>query len=463
METNIHQNGITQGVIWKQLLLFFFPILFGTFFQQLYNTADAVIVGNMAGKQALAAVGGSTATIINLLVGFFVGLSSGATVIISQFFGAQDAQRVRRAVHTSIALALVGGLLLMVIGIFVGPYALRWMNTPSDVLPFAIQYLQIYFVGTIPSLLYNLGSGILRAMGDSKRPLYFLMIACITNIILDLILVGGFRMGVAGAAIATIISQVVSAALTLFTLMQSGTVYQVHLPSIKIEMEMLSGIIRIGLPAGLQSVMYSISNILIQASVNGFGTDVVAAWTAYSKIDSIFWMTLASFGIAITTFVGQNFGAGEYARVKKGIVVCLKMSFGVTVVLSVALYFFGKWVCYLFTNDPAVLAYGEQILKYLAPWYVSYILIEILSGALRGAGEVVVPTIICCLGVCAMRVLWLWTAVPLFPKLETVMASYPITWSISSVCFGIYYFKSGWLEKRTQKQSSSSTFEGSCT
>lgn len=452
MQQSIEKNSITQGVIWKQLLIFFFPILFGTFFQQMYNTADAIIVGNMAGKQALAAVGGSTATIINLLVGFFVGLSSGATVIISQYFGARDAEKVKRSVHTSIAIAVGGGLLLMLTGFFVGPYALQWMHTPQDVLEPAVQYLQIYFLGTIPSLIYNLGSGILRAMGDSKRPLYFLIIACLTNIVLDLVFVGGLKMGVKGAALATIASQVVSAVLTLRTLMQDGAVYQVHLSKVRIDAEMLRHIIRIGLPAGLQSVMYSVSNIIIQASINTFGTDVVAAWTAYSKIDSIFWMTLSSFGIAITTFVGQNYGAGFYDRMKKGVNVCLKMSFGTTIVVSGALYLWGKWVCYLFTDDPAVIAYGETILKFLAPWYLSYVLIEILSGALRGAGEVVAPTLICCFGVCGMRVLWISVGVALFPYLETVMASYPITWTLSSIAFALYYYKSNWLKRRIEQR-----------
>lgn len=450
MPRTIKQNGITEGVIWKQLLLFFFPILFGTFFQQMYNTADAIIVGNIAGKQSLAAVGGSTATIINLLVGFFVGLASGAAVIIAQQYGAREADKISRSVHTSIALAIAGGFALMVIGFFGGPIALKWMHTPDDIMQPATEYLQLYFLGTIPSLLYNLGSGILRAMGDSKRPLYFLIIACFTNIVLDLVLVGGFRMGVKGAALATVASQVVSAALTMYVLTREGTIYQVHLSKIRMDGEMLANIVRIGLPTGLQSVLYSVSNIVIQAGVNAFGTDVVAAWTAYSKIDSVFWMTLSSFGIAITTFVGQNYGAARYDRVKKGVSVCLGMAVGSTLFISTILYIWGGLVCRLFTSDPVVLQHGERILHYLVPWYMSYVLIEILSGALRGAGEVIPPTIICCFGVCGIRLLWMWIAVALAPQLETVMASYPITWTLSSIAFALYYYKSGWLEKRIQ-------------
>ncbi len=450
MPQTVKQNGITEGVIWKQLLLFFFPILFGTFFQQMYNTADAIIVGNIAGKQALAAVGGSTSTIINLLVGFFVGLASGAAVIIAQQYGAREAEKISRSVHTSIALAIVGGFVLMLLGFFGGPIALQLMHTPDDIMQPATEYLQLYFLGTIPSLLYNLGSGILRAMGDSKRPLYFLIIACFTNIALDLLLVGAFRMGVKGAALATVASQVVSALLTLWVLTRDATIYQVHFSKIRMDGEMLASIVRIGLPTGLQSVLYSVSNIVIQAGVNAFGTDVVAAWTAYSKIDSVFWMTLSSFGIAITTFVGQNYGAARYDRVKKGVSVCLGMAFGSTIFISTVLYIWGGVVCRMFTSDATVLAHGERILHYLVPWYISYVLIEILSGALRGAGEVVAPTVICCFGVCGIRLLWMWIAVTLVPQLETVMASYPITWALSSITFAVYYYKSGWLEKRIQ-------------
>lgn len=448
------ENGITQGVIWKQLLFFFFPILFGTFFQQLYNTADAVIVGNMAGKQALAAVGGSTATLINLLVGFFVGLGSGATVIISQFFGARNGKNVSRSVHTAIAIAVGGGALLTVVGLVAAPAALRWMHTPEDVLPLSIEYIRIYFLGMIPSLIYNMGSGVLRAVGDSKRPLYFLMISCCVNIGLDLLLVGVFRMGVTGAALATILSQAISALFTLRALMQPGQMYRLELKKVRFAPEMLAHIVRIGLPAGLQSVMYSVSNILIQASINSFGTDVVAAWTAYGKIDGLFWMTLSSFGIAITTFVGQNFGAGQYDRMRKGVRSCLAMAFGSTAVICGVLYFWGHWVYRLFTNDAMVLAYGERMIKYLVPWFLSYVLIEVLSGALRGAGDAVIPMILCCVGVCAMRVGWIFWVVPAWPGLETVMASYPITWVLTSALFLIYYLQGGWLRRRIRARAS---------
>jgi|GEM_PF-3713959 len=275
-------NAITEGVIWKQLLLFFFPILFGTFFQQLYNTADAVVVGRFVGKEALAAVGGSTSMLTNLLVGFFVGLSSGATVIIAQFYGAGRGQRVSEAVHTAIAFSLLCGILMTVGGLLFSDTALRLMGTPEDIMDNASGYLHIYFVGITANLLYNMGAGILRAIGDSKRPFYFLVISCFTNIALDLLFVVGLRMGVRGAAVATILSQVVSACLVLGTLMRADGSYRFEIRKTRITPVILVRIIRIGFPAGLQSVMYSFSNLVIQSSVNALGTDgIVINFTGF--------------------------------------------------------------------------------------------------------------------------------------------------------------------------------------
>ncbi len=441
------EGGITGGVIWKQLLLFFFPILLGTFFQQLYNTVDAMIVGQGVGKEALAAVGGATGTLINLLVGFFVGVSSGATVIISQYFGARDGQKVSRAVHTAAAMALLFGGLLMVVGIWLAPDMLRWMDTPDTVMPHALPYLRIYFAGMIPSLIYNIGSGVLRAVGDSKRPLLFLIVACLTNIVLDVLFVLGFHMGVAGAALATIISQAVSAVLVVVTLLRSETMFRLYPRRIRFHGEMVRRIVQIGLPAGLQSVMYSISNVLIQRAVNGFDTNVLAGWTAYSKIDCLFWMMVSAFGIAITTFVGQNFGAGLMDRVKKSVRVCMGMTLGTTVVMSLVLYFGGSLFYRLFTPDEAVIDEGMKILRLLVPTYVTYISIEILSGAVRGAGDSLIPTLMTLFGVCLLRVAWLAVALPQWPTMTTVLLAYPITWVITSLLFIVYYLRGGWLKR----------------
>lgn len=440
-------NGITEGVIWKQLLIFFFPILFGTFFQQLYNTVDAVIVGRFVGKEALAAVGGSTGTLINLLVGFFVGLSSGATVIISQFYGGGREKRVSEAVHTAIAFSLACGVGLMVIGIAASPIALRAMGTPEDIMQYSLSYIRIYFLGIIPNLVYNMGAGILRAIGDSKRPLYYLMASCFTNIVLDLVLVVWLRLDVRGAAIATIVSQLVSAVLVVLQLVRTKDSYRLVIRKIRLNLFMVMRIVRIGLPAGLQSVMYSASNIIIQSSVNSLGTDTVAAWTAYSKIDSVYWMIISALGISITTFVGQNYGAGKLDRVKRGIYVCLGLSFLITAILSEVLYLGGGYIYLMFTADAAVIAKGMEILHFLVPAFATYVCIEILSGALRGTGDCWIPMIMTAVGVCALRVLWILVAVPLKPDIPTVVFSYPLTWSITSILFLVYFYCFSSLKK----------------
>lgn len=443
-------NGITEGVIWKQLLLFFFPILIGTFFQQLYNTIDAVIVGQYVGKEALAAVG-STGSLINLLVGFFVGLSSGATVIIAQYYGARDNDNVSKAVHSSMALSIVGGAIIMMIGIIFAPTCLKAMGVPSDIMHYAVDYTRIYFIGMIASLIYNMGSGILRAIGDSKRPLYFLIISCIVNIVLDALFVIVFKMAVVGVGIATVISQIISAILTLVVLMKTSQSYKLYLRKIRFHKEILNRVITIGLPAGLQSVMYSISNIIIQSNINSFGTDTIAAWAAYGKIDALFWMAMGAFGVSITTFVGQNFGAKKFDRVKKSVVVCLKMAMGVSIVLSVILFFFGGVFSQLFTNDIAVVNKSTEIIRFLTPFYFTYVCVEILSGAIRGTGESLKPMILTCFGICVLRVVWILLIVPLHPTFNMVTVSYPVTWAVTSILFIIYYLKGNWLTKHMEE------------
>lgn len=437
-EKNVNQNQITEGVIWQQLLLFFFPILFGTFFQQLYNTVDAIVVGRFVGKEALAAVGGPTGVIINLLVGFFVGLASGATVIISQYYGAKRPEMVGYAVHTAIAFSILCGGAITVIGFFGAPVALRAMGTPADVVEHAILYMRIYFIGTIFNLIYNIGSGILRAVGDSKRPLYFLIASCMTNIVLDLCFVVVLKMGVAGVALATILSQAVSTVLVLLVLTHTKDMHRVSFSQIKLDQRMLKRIIRIGLPAGLQSVMYSSSNVIIQSSVNSLGTDTVAAWTAYGKIDAMFWMIVNAFGISITTFVGQNYGADKLDRVKKGIRICLAMTMGATIFMSAFLYRFGLYIFEIFTTDAAVLDIGLEILHFLVPTFFTYVVVEIYSGALRGIGDSWIPMFLTMIGVCALRVVWLLTVVPFHRTIRMIVFSYPLTWVVTSIFFLVY-------------------------
>ena len=434
-------NQITEGVIWKQLLLFFFPIVFGTFFQQIYNTADTVVVGRFVGKQALAAVGGSASQMVNLLVGFFVGLSSGAAVIISQFYGAKDEKNVRVTLHTAFAFSVVGGVILTIVGIGLSKPVLYWMNTPEDVIADSVTYLYIYFCGMIFNLIYNMGSGILRAVGDSKRPLYVLIVTCILNIILDVVFVVAFDMGVAGVAVATILSQAVSAGIVVWLLVKSTEMYRLVPREIKVQGKSLKSILRIGVPAGMESVMYGISNLVIQVFVNGLGTDTVAAWGTLAKIDAIFWMVINAFSIAITTFVGQNYGAGKFARMRKSVKVCLAMSFVSAAVISVALILASEPIYRLFTTDENVIKIGVHMIRFMLPAYSVFVIVGILSGALRGAGKVLVPMLLTCGGVCSLRLIWLFTVGRMVPGIDTIMCGYPVSWSITAVLFIIYYLK----------------------
>lgn len=433
-------NQITEGVIWKQLLIFFFPIMLGTLFQQLYNTADAVVVGRFVGTKALAAVGGSTGQITNLIVNFFVALASGATVIIARYYGAKNKKDLNDTLHTAAALSIVGGILTTIAGIALAPVLLEMMKTPADVMPDSVTYLRIYFAGIIFVFIYNVGSAILRAVGDSTRPLYFLIVCCFINIFLDILLVVGFNMGVAGAAIATVISQVVSAILIIHALIKSTDMYRLEPKKIRFHKFLLMSIITIGLPAGIQSIMYNISNIIIQTSLNDLGTDTMAAYTAFGKIDAIYWMISGAFSVSIITFIGQNYGAGKYDRMKKSVKVCLLLDFIASLLVSALLLFLGQYLLQLFTTDPEVIRIGMEIIRIIAPSYVLFIFIEILSSALRGMGNVLVPMIMTCTGVCILRILWIFLAVPHWPGVQSILMSYPISWGLTAVLFIVYYY-----------------------
>ena len=410
-------NGITEGVIWQQLLAFFFPILFGTFFQQLYNTADAIIVGQFLGKEALAAVGGGTGTAINLLIGFFTGLAAGATVIISQHYGAKNDEKVSASIHTAIALALVGGLIISIVGYVFTKPMLELIGTPDDVLPLAVSYMQIYFLGGIPVVMYNMGAGIFRAMGDSRSPFYFLIASWLTNIVLDLLFVGVFGMNVEGAAIATVISQILSMILIFITLMRRKDSTRLRIRKIAFDRTLLRQMLMIGFPAGIQSIMYTISNLIIQAAINQYGTDTAAAWAGWSKLDQIFWMFINAFSIAITTFVGQNFGAGKIDRARKGVLTVTMMAAASTLAIEAGYFLVGRYGLMLFITDSAVLEIGVSIMKYIVPWYITYIAIELLSGAIRGVGKSLIPTLISVFGICVLRVVWIYVSPAINPTL----------------------------------------------
>ena len=440
-EIESKENQIIHGVIWKQLLLFFFPIVLGTFFQQIYNTADAIVVGHFVGTEALAAVGGSTSQIINLIVGFFVGLSSGATVVISQYYGAHDRENLSKALHTAFAFSLVGSVVITTVGLICSPILLRVMNTTDEVIGPSATYLRIYFGGILFVFIYNIGSSILRAVGDSRRPLYYLIVCCIINIVLDIVLVVGLGMGVAGAAIATVFAQGVSAVLVVMALCRSTDLFRLEIRKIRFHREALELLIKIGLPAGLQSVMYSFSNVIIQTALNAFGTNTMAAWTACGKIDSFFWMVINAFGISITTFVGQNYGARKFGRMRKSVRICIAMAVGASISISAIFILFGRYVYQLFTTDAAVVEIGMHMITMMAPAYAIYVFIEIYSGALRGTGDVLVPMLMTCGGICVLRILWMMFVVPLKPVIDTIIYSYPISWTLTALMFIFYYRK----------------------
>lgn len=433
-------NQITEGVIWRQLLLFFFPIVFGTFFQQLYNTIDTVIVGHFVGTEALASVGGSSAQISALIVGFFTGLSSGASVVIAQFFGAQDERSVRQSLHTAYAFSIMGSIVISILGIALAPSMLSWMRTPAEIMADSILYLRIYFAGILFVFIYNMGSSILRAVGDSRHPLYYLIICCFLNIVLDVAFVVIFRMGVLGVALATLLSQAFSAVLVTHKLMKAEGILRLFLRQIRFHGSVMKSQLRIGIPTGVEAVMYSITNVIIQAALNGFGTDTAAAWSVFGKLDAVFWMVSNAFGISITTFVGQNYGARKAGRIRKITRVSLGIDFLVSAALVVFLIAARVPLFRLFTTDTEVIRIGTEMLLQVTPWYITFVFIEILTGSLRGIGDVIIPMIITLCGVCLLRVLWIIGALKIQPTISAIIFSYPITWIITSILFICYYF-----------------------
>ena len=445
METRARQQ-ITEGVIWKQLLIFFFPILMGTFFQQMYNTVDTIIVGRLVGTEALAAVG-ATGPLVSMVNGFFIGVSSGATVVLSQAYGAGDRKGVSDSIHTGVALSLVLGVMLTAIGICLGGRVMGWMGTPENCMADATTYLRIYFAGSIGTVVYNMGAGILRAMGDSKRPMLFLMVTCILNVVLDLLFVAVLHMGVAGAALATVLSQMISAVLPIVVLLRQKE-DRLELRKLRIERSLLGRILRIGIPAGLQFVTFDFSNVLIQSGINSFGDTTMAAWTAYGKTDALVWMISGAFGVSITTFVGQNFGAQKYSRIRQGAWTCLALSIAMVGALNVTLLLFRTQILGIYTDNPEVIAVGSMVMLSIMPYEFLFMPIEVFAGTMRGVGNSLMPTLITGSCVCLFRVVWLMTAVRHWHSLKTLTLSYPLSWALAAAVFLVVYFKGNWLRRR---------------
>ena len=433
-------NEITEGAIIPQILILFFPVLMGTLFQQFYNTTDAAIVGKFVGKNALAAVGGTTSMVIGLFIGFFVSLSSGFAVIIAQRYGARDDKAVQECVHTAFAFSLITGVILTVLGTTLIPNILLLMNVPEEIMPDTTAYIKIYFIGIIPNLIYNIGAAILRAVGDTVRPLFFLIFGCICNVVLDALFVIVLKYGVRGAAIATILSQTLTSIMVVIVLSATKGSYRLIIKKIRLNLLFLKKMIYVGMPAGFQNTMFNIANITIQSTVNNFGTESMAAWAAYGKIDSTFWMSIQALGIAVTTFIGQNYGAGKKKRIKKGVIRSIMLAVMITLIIMFLILLLRKYVFLLFTNDENVIRIGISIIMIIAPLYLTYFPIEIFSSILRGFGDTLMSMLLTGIGICVFRVIWVFTAVRLNNSLHTLVLAYPLSWIITSTLFIIYVF-----------------------
>ena len=467
-------NPITEGVIWKQLLLYFVPLLAASFLQLLYNTADTIIVGRFVGKIALTAVGGSAGQIYAMVTEFMIGVSGGAGVIMSQAYGARDRKLLDDGLHNAIALALVIGSLFTCVGLVLAGPALRLAGAPPETLAKSILYLRIVFAGLIPNVLYNMGASILRAVGDSKKPLRFLLISSCMNILLDILFVAVLRWGIGGAAFATILSQTLSATLVLRTLIRgpgaaeepvgpvngmekadnvvegatpqeaSDSLREALMPSLdlhrlRLQRDIFSKMLRLGVPLGFETLMYTFSCVVLTSAVNTFGTDTVAAYAGFVRIESFYWMLEAAFAVSITTFVGQNIGAGRWDRVMQSIRESTLMMFIVLGAVIAVLYAFAYPLQNLFCTDPEVVAIGTDMMHFLMPFYFLYIPIEILFSALRGMGDSIIPTLITFFGVCVLRSVWGLFIVPLHHTVNMVLLGFPVTWIVSTAAFIIYF------------------------
>ena len=438
---------MTEGSIWTKLLMYSIPLILGNLFQQLYNTVDSIIVGNYIGSEALAAVG-SSGSIINLLIGFCVGASAGAGVVIAQFFGAQDKEGVRKAVHTTLAIAIAAGVVMTVVGILLVPFLLRAMGTPEEVFGQAVTYLQVYFGGIFFSVIYNMSAGILNAVGNSRRSLIYLMIAAVSNIFLDLLLVVVLKMGIVGAALATDISQLLSCIFILLFLTRSQEIYRVCLREIRFYERMPSKIIKIGLPTGIQHVVISFSNVLVQSSVNSFGAAAMAGFAAYIKIDGFNILPVMSFSTAATTFTGQNIGAGKYDRVKRGMYVSLAMGIIYTIATGILLLIFAPQVIGVFTDNQEVVTYGVYIMKFFCPFYWSLAILHVLSGTIRGTGHTLEPMLVILFSLCVFRVIWITAALSIAHQFSYVMVVYPLSWMVGMILILLYAWKGRWMPKK---------------
>ncbi len=441
---------LTEGKPWKVLVEFAAPIFLSQLFQQLYNTADSWIVGNYLGKEALAAVN-SSGSLTYLLISFFVGASMGAGVVISRWFGAGDPERVSRAVHTNILFSLICGAVLTVFGVTMTPQILRWMQVPEDVLPKSTLYLRYYFFGSIPVVMYNSMKGVMNAVGDSRRPLYYLIVSSVLNVVLDWLFVGVMGLGVEWAAIATVISQTVSAILCLRQLTKKGTVYRLEWKKLRIDRQSLKEIVRYGVPTGVQNSVIGFANVLVQTNINSFGKLAMAACGSYSRIEGFVFLPIMSFSMALTSFIGQNLGAKEYDRAKAGARFGIIASLVMAETVGLVLFFFGDTFISFFIKDSdpeavtEILAIGLRQCRVESLFFFLLAFSHAVAGVCRGAGKAIVPMIIMLAVWCVLRITYITVAMAIDHNILLLFAAYPLTWFISSVIYFIYYKKSNWI------------------
>lgn len=440
-------RDLTEGPVWKKLMVFFLPIAAGTCIQQLYNAVDGLIVGRFVGTAALAAVGGSAAQVINLLIGFFVATTAGASVVIAQVYGAGREEDVRLAAGNAIAVFALLGLALTALGLAASPAMLRLLQTPEDTMAGAVLYLRIYFAGVPFILVLNMESNMLRAVGDSVGPFVYMVVGCVTNIILDVVFVVGFRWGIAGVAVATVAAQVLNMTLLTIRLMRTEEDYRLSFREFRLQGKYLAGMFRLGLPSGLQNSMYGVSNMIVQVGVNSLGTVVVASWAMTAKTDGIYWAVSNALGAAITSFVGQNLGAGKPERVRLCVKEGLILSGVITVFLSAVLMLVAKPLLRILTTDAAVIDTTYEMMTYFVPYYFAWTLVEVLSAVLRGAGDAVRPVIIIGLGICLFRIFWILVVFASFHTMPVLCLCYVASWALTSTILLIYFRRAHWMER----------------
>jgi len=444
IQTKRSSTLLTEGVIWKKIITFAFPLFLGNLFQQLYNVSDSLIVGNFIGSDALAAVS-SSGSLIFLMVGFFSGISMGAGVVVARYYGARDKKSVSIAVHTTVAIGIVAGVTLTIIGILFTPKILSWMGTPQDVLPNSILYFRIYFCGSLAFVLYNIFVGILQSVGDSKHPLIYLIISSVVNIVLDLLFVAVLGWGVGSAALATVISQFTSAILCFIRLLRVKEEYRIIIKKIRFDIPILKQIIQNGLPSGLQNSIIALANVVVQSNINAFGKLAVAGCGAYSKIEGFGFLPITCFSMALTTFISQNLGAKQYDRAQKGARFGIICSITMAEVVGILIYLFSPLLIAVFNSDPDVIAYGVTQARTVTLFYCLLSYSHCLAGIFRGAGKSNIPMLVMLACWCIIRVSYITIIVRLIPVINVVFWAYPLTWTLSSIIFTIIYFKSDWM------------------